>query len=108
MKDLFILVADKNMHFALHGALSRPAALGIRQITYEFREHSERDGGVRSTGPEILALQRAQFDHALLVLDYEGSGTDLATAVDLEAQLDAIIVLRAAPAHFCGDDCRCV
>ena len=30
MKDLILVVADKNMHFALRGALNRPEALGIR------------------------------------------------------------------------------
>jgi hypothetical protein len=47
MNDLIILVADKNMHFALRGALSRPEALGIRAITLQFLEHSMRDGGGR-------------------------------------------------------------
>lgn len=36
MKDLVLVVADKNMHFALRGALSRPEAMGIRPITVEF------------------------------------------------------------------------
>ena len=88
MEDLVLLVADKNMHFALKGALGRPEALGIHPIEFEFRVHIWRDGGVRKTGPEMLALERRRFKHALLVLDFEGSGTDLPNAEALESQLD--------------------
>ncbi|MHB1309021.1 MAG: hypothetical protein ACYC23_18240 [Limisphaerales bacterium] len=88
MQDLVLLVADKNAHFALKGALGRPEALGIRRINFEFRVHPGRDGGGRKTGPELLALERRRFHHALLVLDFEGCGTDLPNATALEAQLD--------------------
>jgi hypothetical protein len=88
MKDLFILAADKNAEFALKGALARPAALGIRPIEFEIRTHPGRDGGTRKTGPELLALQRRQYRHGLLVLDFEGSGTDSADALTLEEQLN--------------------
>ena len=89
MKDLVLLVADKNAQFALKGALQRPEALGIRRIEFEFRVHPGRDGGARKSGPEVLAMERWRFQNGLLVLDYEGSGTDLPGAQDLEAQLDA-------------------
>src|SRR5258707_585246 len=89
MKDLVLLVADKNAQFALKGALGRPDALEIRPIEFEFRVHPGRDGGARKSGPELLALERRRFEHALLVLDFEGSGTELPNAKDLEAQLDA-------------------
>jgi hypothetical protein len=88
MKDLVLLIADKNAHFALKGALGRPEALGIRPIEFEFLVHPGRDGGARRTGPEVLALERRRFKHALLVLDFEGCGTDLPNATALEAQLD--------------------
>ena len=94
MKDLVLLVADKNSQFALKGALGRPEALGIRPIEYEFRVHPGRDGGARKTGPEVLALDRRRFNHALLVLDFEGSGTDLPNATALEAQLDGRLSMR--------------
>jgi hypothetical protein len=74
MKDLLLLVADKNAHFALNGALARPAALGIKEINFEVRVHVGRDGGARKSGPEMLALERRRFSHALLVLDFEASG----------------------------------
>ena len=94
MKDLVLLVADKNAQFALKGALGRPEALGIRPVEFEFLVHPGRDGGTRRTGPEVLALERRRFQHALLVLDFEGCGTDLPNAAALEAQLDARLSVR--------------
>ena len=89
MKDLVILVADKNMQFALRGALTRPQALGIRPVTHDFRPHMGRDGGARTTGVEVLALERRRFAHALLVFDREGCGAEPGqTAEDLERVLD--------------------
>ncbi len=89
MKDLVLLVADKNAHFALKGALGRPEALGIVPIEFEFRVHPGRDGGVRKTGPDALAREHRRFKHALLVLDFEGSGSELPNAGALETQLDS-------------------
>lgn len=88
MKDLFILVADKNAEYALKGALVRHEALGIRPIQFEIRPHVGRDGGARKSGAEVLALQRRQYHHGLLVLDFEGSGTDKPNAISLEKELD--------------------
>jgi hypothetical protein len=88
MKDLFILVADKNTEYALKGALARPQALGISPVEFEIRTHPGRDGGTRKTGPELLTLGRRQYRHGLLILDFEGSGTDLADALTLETQLN--------------------
>jgi hypothetical protein len=87
-RDLVLLVADKNMQFALHGALERPAALGMRPISFEIRTHLRRDGGVRKDGPEMLALEKSRFAHALLVMDFEGSGAGNLDAAALESDLD--------------------
>ncbi len=87
MKDLFVLVADKNAFFALKGAFERPERLGIRTITAEIDVHPNRDGGVRTTGPDLLKLRRHQFTHALLLLDHEGCGTT-SDSTELEQELD--------------------
>jgi hypothetical protein len=90
MKDLVLLVADKNTQFALNAALKRPDALGIQKqkLEFEFRVHPGRDGGVRKTGTDILAFERHRFSHALLVMDFEGSGS-AENALVLESQLDS-------------------
>ncbi len=88
MQDLVVLVADKNMQFALQGVLARPQALGIRPVTYVFRPHMGRDGGVRSTGAELLASEARRFRHALMVLDFHGCGREDESPLMLEATLD--------------------
>ena len=88
MQDLVLLVADKQMEFALRGALSRPQALQIRPISFEFRSHMGRDGGVRATGPEVLFGERSRFAHALMLLDHEGCGQENLGVDVLEAELD--------------------
>lgn len=88
MQDLVILVADKNMQYALQGALSRPQALGVRPFTFEFRSHMGRDGGVRTTGADVLAREATRFRHALMLLDFEGCGQEDYAPLLVEAQLD--------------------
>lgn len=96
MKDLVILVADKNMQFTLKGALRRPESLEIRPIEFDFLVHPGRDGGARKSGPELLRLGRQTFGHALLVLDFEGSGTNLPDSIALENELDGRLSMQWA------------
>ena len=76
MEDLGLIVADKNMEFTLKGIFSRPESLGIRSITFQINVHYGHDGGVRTNGPETLALLRSKFSHGIVMLDLEGSGAD--------------------------------
>ena len=87
MRDLILLVPDKNTEFTVRGALSRPEALGIRPIDFQVLVEQGRDGGVRRRGSQVLGVQQARFSHALLLLDHEGCGSHVAP-VELEAQLD--------------------
>ncbi|MEN9887136.1 MAG: hypothetical protein RL758_1714 [Pseudomonadota bacterium] len=98
MQDLVVLVADKNMQFALQGALARPQAVGIRPVTYEFRSHMGRDGGVRTSGAAVLAREAGRFRHALMLLDFEGCGQEddpLGLESELDRQLHAVWGERA-------------
>jgi hypothetical protein len=94
--DLFVLAADKNVHFALDGALARPTAIGIRPISRQIKVHSGRDGGCRTSGVDILALERRLHFAFLLVFDYEGCGADC-RVTELEAELDAKLHERVGP-----------
>ena len=64
MKDLALVVADKNMDFAMRGILARNDRLGIRSVSFEIKPHIGRDGGVRTTGPETLSLCAINSDTA--------------------------------------------
>jgi hypothetical protein len=76
------------MQFALQGALSRPQALSIRQLSFEFRSHMGRDGGVRTTGASVLGSEKVRFRHALMILDHEGCGQETASVQQLETELN--------------------
>ena len=85
MKDLVILVPDKNTQFV------------------EFRPHPGRDGGARTTGVDVLARERTRFRHALLMFDLEGSGSaSTDSAESLQAALDARL------AQIWGEDARSI
>lgn len=86
MRDLLLLVPDKNTEYTIRGALSRHQALGIREIDFQILVE-QGDGGVRCRGSQVLGVQRGRFSHAAMVLDYEGCGSDLGPA-ELEGHLD--------------------
>lgn len=87
MRDLVLLVPDKNTEYTLRGALRRHQALGIREIDFQILVEQGRDGGVRRRGAQVLNVLRARFSHAVMVMDYEGCGSDVGPR-ELEAQLD--------------------
>ena len=89
--DLVVLAADKNMEFLLRAGFDRPEALGIRPIDVRIQVHPFSDGGVRTSGANVLSLLSRQYDHAVMVLDFEGSGAT-GSATDLESNLDAQLV----------------
>jgi hypothetical protein len=72
--DLVVLVADKDIEYALRGLLRRPEALGIRRIATDFISHPQHDPGVFTTGHEVLRAYVRDYGHALVVLDAAWSG----------------------------------
>lgn len=87
MRDLVLLVPDKNTESTIRGVLGRHQALGIRQVDFNILVEQGRDGGVRRRGAQVLNVVRGQYSHAAMILDYEGSGADVGPG-ELEAQLD--------------------
>ncbi len=64
MKDLVLLVADKNMHYAIKGALERPVALDIRPVDFEFRVHYMSDEGkVKTIGAGTQGFWTEEFHY---------------------------------------------
>lgn len=79
MKDLVIVVADKNLEHALNGLLSRPEALGIRAIEADIYRHPQHDPGCAVHGVEFISNFANQYRHGLLMFDHEGSGKETTT-----------------------------
>jgi hypothetical protein len=86
--ELIVLVADKNMEFAVKGILSRFNALGIREVAPKLHVHPENDPGCLLRGHLFLSLFVNQYAHALILLDREGSGRERSSREALESELE--------------------
>ena len=79
MKELIILVADKNAKFTLMGLISRHRALSIRKLEAEdidIYPHPRHDPGVYNEAGAFLQPYQNQYRYALVFLDREGSGQE--------------------------------
>lgn len=90
-RDLVALIADKNIEGALRGLLSRPQALGLREISCDLYVHPERDPGCRLRAHHFLKPFAHRYAHALVVFDREGSGRDEAERTALERQVEGLL-----------------
>lgn len=76
LRDLAVLLADKNMEGALRGLLSRPQSFGMRDISCDLYVHPERDPGCFLRGHDFLRPFAHRYSHALVVFDRDGSGQE--------------------------------
>ncbi|MGQ9859519.1 MAG: hypothetical protein ACUVS3_12650 [Thermodesulfobacteriota bacterium] len=68
MKDLVVLVPDKNTEAAMKALLEhRQHALGIRPITFDIFVHPRRDPGVYHEAEEFLRPLQSQYRYALVL-----------------------------------------
>jgi hypothetical protein len=74
MKDLFVLVADRNMEFAVKGILQRTDSLSIKSISYDIRSHIGHDSGVYKSAHDFLRIFSGKYSYALVMFDREGCG----------------------------------
>lgn len=89
MKDLVILAADKDLRTALEALLKRDQSLGIRPITFTVFTEPGHDPACARTGVQFLDQFVGQFQRALLMFDYEGSGMEqTCTPDELQTTLD--------------------
>lgn len=89
LRDLVVLVADKDMEQATRQLLLRPASLGIAAPTHEVYTHPERDNGCRTTSHDLLRSLASQYRFALVLFDHEGSGGDASEREQLERQVES-------------------
>jgi len=88
--DLIVLVADTDMEWTMRTLLKkRTDALGIRPLRVEVRRHLGRDPGVFKDAHNFLRLYLRRARHALVLLDWEGSGGEHRLAAqEMEADLE--------------------
>jgi hypothetical protein len=99
MKDLVILVADKNMEHAIEGLLGRPRALNIRQATYDIYVHSRRDPGCLNEAHNFLRPFLGEYDHALVMFDHQGCGREQVLPDDLADEVKARLEQNGWPSQ---------
>ena len=75
-KDLVILVADKDIEFAVRGLLSRGPSFGIRLPLFDTYVHPERDPGCFLKGHDFLRPFYRTYSYAMVMFDCEGSGRE--------------------------------
>ena len=86
-KDLIILVADIQQQQTVATLLTeRYPSLGIRDINFDIYTHSNRDPGVFHGAGSFLADLAGLYQHALVVIDAEWSGSP-ASVEEIEAKI---------------------
>lgn len=87
--DLVVLVADKNMEFAVKGVVGRSQSMNIQEIIPVIHVHPEKDPGCFLRGHGFLRSFMNRFAHALILFDREGCGQEGLLREALEADLEA-------------------
>lgn len=76
IKDLVIVVPDKNAQFVINGLLPRCDAFQIDPVEFDIYIHPERDPGVYHKAANLLLPLQNLYKYAIVFLDYEGSGQE--------------------------------
>jgi len=88
MKDLVVLVADKNMEAAVKTLIEkRHKSLGIRQVQADVFIHPRRDPGVFHEAHIFLQPFRSGYRYALVMFDHEGCGQQNKPAQQVEQEV---------------------
>ncbi len=89
MKDLLVLVADKNMEFLLKGVLPRiPKVEGLKEFSFDIFVHPYRDPGIYSDADEFLRGFSGEYSKTLVMLDHEGCGHGGKSREEIEKELE--------------------
>ena len=76
MKDLIVLVPDKNMKSGLENLLHRTESLNIHAITFDIFVHPQRDPGIYHRAADFLRPFSRVYSYAIAFIDREGSGQE--------------------------------
>jgi hypothetical protein len=88
-KDLAVLVADKNIEFAIKGLLGQRSRLGIRPITREIYRHPQQDSGCYRRCEELLRPFIKSFRYAIVIFDREGCGGGNQSREEIEVVVES-------------------
>jgi hypothetical protein len=90
VKDLVVLVADKNTQFTLQGLFSRNQLLGIRDVSqdYDIFVHPQRDPGCYNQCVDFLRSFNEVYNYGLVIFDHEGTGQENKSREEIETELE--------------------
>jgi hypothetical protein len=91
VKDLIVLVADKNMKFGVAELLSRGAGLGLRELVFDIYVHPERDPSCLLRSHDFLRQYANRYRNAMVMFDREGCGQEDAPREDLETRVEGLL-----------------
>lgn len=72
MKDLLILIPDKDISSIIKGLLNRKGF--VQAIDYDSFQHEDRDHGVRKKFEEVVRGKSSEYHKLLVIFDRHGSG----------------------------------
>lgn len=75
-KDLIVLVADGDIQKVMEGLLHQSEILRIQQPTFDIERHYDHDSGCRTRSAEQLRPFLNQYQHALVIFDRHGCGSE--------------------------------
>lgn len=89
MKDLVVLVADKNMEFLIRGLFPRvPVIEQIQDFSYESLVHPYRDPGIYNDADDFLRPFTDKYSYAIIILDHAGCGREEKTREEIEGDIE--------------------
>ncbi len=87
MKDLIVLVPDKNVKFGIESLLKRNNSFGIHPINFDIFIHPERDPGIYKNAHDFLRGFTNKYRYSLVFIDYEGSGQEIKSIDNLASEI---------------------
>lgn len=97
MKELVILVADKDIELTVKGVLTRHQALGIGRLVhqqdFDCFAHPEHDPGCLRGSESFLRQFVNFYEHALVLFDREGCGKQHLSREAIEQEVESRLSL---------------
>jgi hypothetical protein len=89
MKDLLVLVADKDAELILKELLWRiPHLENFTEFSYEIIRHPQRDEGIANRAIDYVQAYTTDFRFLMVFSDYNGCGKKYIPRVQLETELE--------------------
>ncbi|MCF8248180.1 MAG: hypothetical protein K9J37_23400 [Saprospiraceae bacterium] len=92
MKDLIVLVADKDIKALLEGLFPRLEHVnGTSQFDFDIESHPNRDNGCMNESVEYLRPFCRTYRHAIVIFDKDGSGQETNSREIIESTIETAL-----------------